>query len=586
MRLHNRLIETVGLSSFIFSHPVWGLKNTPCPILGAYYPAPTTLASSDFVENATVNAKAHIRQALDNGLLDGSTTTLSIEVYSPHNDSPLFTFHYTPDVLASQRKAGVTTVDSNTVYRIGSVSKLWTAYLYLITAGDSSWARPVTDFVPELAAIARDRKPSVDKIDHVSWETITVAALASHLAGIGRDASWSSSLATKFQSLGLPDQGGDSNSNCGDANREMLPSFFQDFSRQHPISTPFHTPVYSNAGYQILAYALQNITGRQLCDTFEKRLVEPLGLQGTYYDTPPTTNTSIIPFNKTFSWWDFDYRGKTPAAGYYSTTNDMSLVGKAILNSTFLSLAQTRRWLKPHAFTSNPDTAVGAPWEILRAPGPPVSWIYAKSGDAGLYSSMVMLMPDLDVGISVLAAGMDATNQVLVASDVLANTFVPAFWAEAKQQTATVYAGTYTDHKSNTTITIAAAADTTPGLVLSEFTVGGQDLLQELISLIGTNVTLRLYHMGLTAKGDNNTTIDSWRAIFETPSAVSSSPYSSCVSWLLLNPYLYGGVGLDEFLFTLDSTVQNALAIESRIAGVGVQKQGDRQTGTGKLWKV
>ncbi|KAH6876353.1 putative beta-lactamase, partial [Thelonectria olida] len=544
------------LSSLLFPRAVLGLRSEPCPIIGAYYPVPTTLGSSEYVANATASAKTQIQEALSNGMLDGNTTTLSIQVYSLHDDSPLATFHFTPEVLSSQRTAGVKAVDSNTVYRIGSVSKLWTAYLFLITAGDSSWARPVTDFVPELAAIVQGRKPSDNEIDNVSWDTITVGALASHLAGIARDASWFPDLAAGLKELGLPDQGGNSNSTCGDPTREMTPcnrTFFEDFPRQHPITSSFNTPVYSNAGYQILAYALQNITGRPLSDHFQKYLVESLGLNGTYYHTPSTTDTSIIPVNKTDSWWDFDFLDETPAAGYYSTANDMGLVGKAILNSTLLSPALTRRWLKPHAFTSNPNLAVGAPWEITRAPGFPVSWVYAKSGDAGLYSAVTMLMPDLDVGMSILAAGALSTNQVLVASDLLAANFVPAFWAQAQEQTTMTYAGTYTDDNSNTTITVAVVGST-PGLVISEFTLGGQDVLQALSSQLQTNLTLRLYHMGLTAVGENGTTIDSWRAVFETPASLASSLSSTCVSWVLLNPFVYGGVGLDEFLFTLDST--------------------------------
>ena len=92
----------------------------------------------------------------------------------------------------------------------------------LSTSGDSSWLRPVTDFIPELATDAKERKASNNEVDNVSWETITVGALASHLAGIGRDADWYPVLAAELMSLGLPDQGGSSNSTCGDLAREML----------------------------------------------------------------------------------------------------------------------------------------------------------------------------------------------------------------------------------------------------------------------------------------------------------------------------------------------------------------------------
>ncbi|KAI1861944.1 uncharacterized protein JN550_010575 [Neoarthrinium moseri] len=584
MQLSRHLLGTAALTLLL---PQGALSlGEPCPLIGAYYPAPSLLGTSEHVRNAVKGAEAQLKEALKNGTLDGNTTSLSIDVYSLHDESPLYTFHYTPELLISQRTVGVEKIDSNTVYRIGSVSKLWTAYLYLITAGDRSWNYPITDFIPELAALAKERKASDNAIDNVAWEDITVGSLASHMAGLSREPAWNGGLAATLKAMGLPDQGGNSHSTCGDAERAFLPcnrtAFFQDYAKRHPSTTPFLTPAYSNGAYQIFSYALENITGRALSDDFQTRLVEPLGLNATYYFEPNTTDTSFIPINATVSWWNGNLQEEIPAGGYYSTINDMTRVGKAMLNFTLLSPAQTRRWIKPQAFTSSPNYAVGAPWEIIRAPGSPNSWIYTKTGDLGAYSGVTALMPDLNIGMSILAAGSRSGGQVRMATDILAENFVPAFWAQAKDETSAVYAGTYTDKKTNSTITVAAADDA-PGLIVNKFILGGQDVLQTLSALLKSKFNLRLYHMGLSAKGANGTTTDSWRAIFETPASVSISPSTSCISWMSLNQYVYGGVGLDEFLFTIDPTGKNALALESRIAGVGIAKNGTAASGARKL---
>lgn len=69
-----------------------------------------------------------------------------------------------------------------------------------------------------------------------------------------------------------------------------------------------------------------------------------------------------------------------------STITDLRTVGRSILSSTLLTAAQTRRWLKPLTFTSDTNVSVGAPWEIVRAPGlTHSSYLYTKSGDIGLY---------------------------------------------------------------------------------------------------------------------------------------------------------------------------------------------------------
>ena len=70
------------------------------------------------------------------------------------------------------------------------------------------------------------------------------------------------------------------------------------------------------------------------------------------------------------------------AGGYFSSLNDMAIIGKSILSSSLLSKAQTRRWLKPSAFVESFDQGVGRPWEIfrLKVNGKLVD-LYTKSGD-------------------------------------------------------------------------------------------------------------------------------------------------------------------------------------------------------------
>jgi hypothetical protein len=129
----------------------------------------------------------------------------------------------------------------------------------------------------------------------------------------------------------------------------------------------------------------------------------------------------------------------------------MRKIGISMLNSTFLDQAQTRRWMQPHAFTSNPNVSVGAPWEILRRPSQRTSWMYAKAGDLGLYCSQIALLPEYGVGFSVLGAGAASIPNVQIVSDLLTATYVPALEAAAKEEAHTVYGGTYHDAESNST---------------------------------------------------------------------------------------------------------------------------------------
>lgn len=201
------------------------LYTQPCPLYGQNYPAPTGLATSKHVEAAAESVLNQLLKAKNEttayGPLDTETTAFSVEFYSLDDEDALFSQHYTPTHLQSQRTAGVKEVDSDTIYRVGSVSKLWTVYLFLLAAGDQTWNDPITNFIPELQEIFQTEE--LDPTSDVNWESITVGALASHLAGIGRDPTHAAALSKVFDSLGIPSQSDNTSSSCGDPTLVTLP---------------------------------------------------------------------------------------------------------------------------------------------------------------------------------------------------------------------------------------------------------------------------------------------------------------------------------------------------------------------------
>jgi CubicO group peptidase (beta-lactamase class C family) len=133
------------------------------------------------------------------------------------------------------------------------------------------------------------------------------------------------------------------------------------FLHNAPRSPPFWTPIYSNAAFQILAYALENMTGQAFPSLLTSQILKPLDMTSTFASTPASSNKSIIPINASISWYSLDTRDSAPAGGFYSSIDDLRTLGVSIINSTLLSTAQSRRWMKPVAFTADPNFAVGAP---------------------------------------------------------------------------------------------------------------------------------------------------------------------------------------------------------------------------------
>ena len=101
-------------------------------------------------------------------------------------------------------------------------------YLYLIEAGDTSFNDPITKYVPELAAYAaknaEEAEVGVDAIGVFDWDAITVGALASHLAGVPRDAAPGPAQDQLIAKLtGLAPASAQNVSFCGDPSVVQIP---------------------------------------------------------------------------------------------------------------------------------------------------------------------------------------------------------------------------------------------------------------------------------------------------------------------------------------------------------------------------
>jgi hypothetical protein len=210
--------------SLLLSFPLSSLAQlytSSCPLLGPDFPAPVAPSKSQAVIDASKLMVTALQRALTNttvfGSLDPNSTTFSVQLFSLYEPEPLFTYHYGAPALANP-KYGAAIPDSNSIYRIGSISKLLTIYTYLVAAGDASWSHPITDYVPELAQYAETNADTLetDDIDKVNWSQITVGALASQLGGIGRDDALPPIVDQTYRPAGLPPVPPSNASYCGE----------------------------------------------------------------------------------------------------------------------------------------------------------------------------------------------------------------------------------------------------------------------------------------------------------------------------------------------------------------------------------
>ena len=155
-----------------------------CPPLGPVYTVPTKLSEDEAIQRVSRNLSARLDRVIESKApqFKLNDTSFSINFFSAHESNSLFQYHYTAPILNS---SSTQKVDENTIYRIGSITKLITV-LALLVNGKVDFNDPVTNFIPELDALSKEQDEHFDATTMVRWSEITVGALASHLAGVGR----------------------------------------------------------------------------------------------------------------------------------------------------------------------------------------------------------------------------------------------------------------------------------------------------------------------------------------------------------------------------------------------------------------
>jgi hypothetical protein len=222
----------------------------------------------------------------------------------------------------------------------------------------------------------------------------------------------------------------------------------------------------------------------------------------------------------------------------------------AVLNHKQLSAVNTRRWLKPVSHTNNLYESVGAPWEIFRPPFPPYDSsslveIYKKAGGMPQYTSKYALIPDFDVGYSIMAAMVDEATF----ENELLNVIVPALYEIAREQMSERFVGTYTNTDSgfDSSLTVGMVPD--GGLVVEHWISNGTEASYAIADDLGNAaLPLRLYPAGLIAgRGSKQLERVAFRA------GIGGIPSGNCWSWVRVDGFNYGNLPLDEFIFKIGS---------------------------------
>lgn len=260
------------------------------------------------------------------------------------------------------------------------------------------------------------------------------------------------------------------------------------------------------------------------------------------------------------------------AGGAWASLGDFSEIGRSILRSSILPKHLTREWLKPVSHSAQLFSSVGQPWEIARMNVPiepgsnntRVVDLYTKNGGLGGYNAWLFLSPDHEMGIAVLVAsisGGEAGSPTLFAMSELAlATWIPAAEAAAREAAAANYVGTFRSEDGlNSSLSLEVVPDY-QGVRITQLIYNGTDILQFLSDVAG-RAGGSLQYMSLQDDGRL-----AFRAIWQTrkvqypPNAVLTRECN--FKWSDVDTLVYGNVGLDEFIISVDSGSGKATGVE------------------------
>lgn len=554
---------------------------------GPSFPPPADLAGDQsLVKAAWKSLTAAFETGLGGTSANGSSFpetvrnfTFSVGLFSVHDpDATSLQFHYTsPEIAAST--LGTKKVDDNTIYRVASVTKVFTVLAGLLSLTDEQWERPLSDILPALSAQGSD-----GGVLSTPWDKITMRALAAQLGGVPRDGFpnlgeialqmelTNTTEAAVMAATGLPPGNASDPLSTPPCLLLLLQGkdcpavpYAQGVANRPPTFLPWSSPAYSNNGFTLLGLAMAAATNRTIPSLYQTHILNPLSMTSTFSDPPPPAEharSAIVGSDATAAGFAQPNGVFVSSGGVFSTTRDLARFGQGILNSTLLAPERTRRWLKPVSHTARLRYAVGAPWEIIRhvGSGDKVTDLYTKSGDSGMYSAWLVLAPELGVGFSVLMAGSAGGRFQAVAevADAVTQAMVPALRRQAAVEAGRNLAGTYRGVEGLNSTLVLATEEDVQGVLVESWVSNGTDVLPFLETLWGPGPYRLLPSVTDTARGQAAFRLVSARdspaaggggasgALFAAPGMVAGD-------WLVVDDSTYYGAGLSLFVFEVGS---------------------------------
>jgi CubicO group peptidase (beta-lactamase class C family) len=282
-------------------------------------------------------------------------------------------------------------VTTETVFEIGSVSKQMTAagIMLLVQDGKVSLDEKIAKYLPNTPD---------------AWADVTVRHLMTHTSGVK---SYSS-----LDGFGLSE-------------RMTMADFVKKLS-PHPLEfTPGERNIYSNSGFNLLAYIIETQSGKKYMDFMRERIFLPLGMTKTG-DRDPQFVISLRANG--YEWRQDRYQGRDGsltdlmgAGSIVSTINDMTKWEVALRGEKLLNAQSKKDIWTQFTFTNGKPSPYGLGWRISDVRG---NRLIAHSGQTAGFGAAIHRYVDSDLTVIALTNLGENGMGTLIAT-VAAKQYIP-----------------------------------------------------------------------------------------------------------------------------------------------------------------
>ncbi len=275
--------------------------------------------------------------------------------------------------------------NGDTVYEIGSISKVFTATLLaqMVLEGKVKLDDPVEKYLP----------PTVTVPDYENRK-ITLQDLATHVSGLPR-------LPTNFAPK-------DWTNPYADYTVENL----YDFLSHHKLRRePGETYEYSNLAVGLLGHMLARKSGKEYEQLLIDQICKPLGMDSTRITLTPELRKRLAPPYTTHGIWklriylpdrNWDIPTLAGAGAIRSTVNDLLKFMSANMGITKTNLNAACELAHQERFKKDDIIRMGLGWHIFRFPDvdKPIHW---HNGGTGGYRTFLGFIKEKQIGVVMLS---------------------------------------------------------------------------------------------------------------------------------------------------------------------------------------